>query len=170
MLREAAAAGWSVTFFPLHQLEVDWEIARKEIPWEIEIASDRGVPRLAEFLDERRGHYDVVVVSRPDNMAIVRSILRDRPHLLHGTRLIYDAEALFAARDILKARVEGRPLSTAEMEARTSAEVALADDADAIICVNESEANVFRARQHIPVHVLSFPAEADHRYAGLSGP
>ena len=168
MLREAAAAGWSVTFFPLHQLEVDWEIARKEIPWEIEIASDRAVPRLAEFLDERRGHYDVVIVSRPDNMAIVRSILRDRPHLLDGTRLIYDAEALFSARDILKASVEGRPLSTAEMEARTSAEVALADDADAIICVNESEANVFRARQHIPVHVLSFPAEQITGTPGLA--
>ena len=137
MLREAAAAGWSVTFFPLQQLEVDWEIARKEIPWEIEIASDRGLPRLAEFLDERRGHYDVVVVSRPGNMAIVRSILRDRPYLFHGTRLIYDAEALFAARDIIKARLAGRPLSTFEMEAHTSAEVALASDADAIICVNE---------------------------------
>ena len=117
------------------------------------------LPRLAEFLDERRGHYDVVIVSRPDNMAIVRSILRDRPHLLDGTRLIYDAEALFSARDIVKASVEGRPYAAADIEARTSAEVALADDADAIICVNEFEASVFRARQHIPVHVLSYPAK-----------
>ena len=46
MLVEAAAAGWSVTFFPLHQLEVDWEIARNEIPWEIEIVSDWGAASL----------------------------------------------------------------------------------------------------------------------------
>jgi GT2 family glycosyltransferase len=159
MLREAAAAGWSVTFFPLHQSEVDWEIARSEIPWEIEIASGRGVPGLAKFLDERRGYYDVVIVSRPDNMAIVRSTLRECPRLLDGTRLIYDAEALFSARDVIKASVQGRPLSPAEIEARTSVEVALADDADAIICVTEAEANIFRARHHIPVHVLSFPTE-----------
>ena len=147
---------------------MDWEIARSEVPWEIEIASDRRVPGLAKFLDERRGYYDVVIVSRPDNMAIVRSTLRDWPHLLDGTRLIYDAEALFSARDVVKASVEGRPLSAAEIEARTSVEVALADDADAVICVNESEANVFRARQHIPVHVLSFPAEQITGTPGLA--
>lgn len=159
MLCEAATAGWSVTFFPLHQLDVDWEVARGELPWEIEIVSNHAGPRLAEFFEERRGHYDVVIVSRPDNMALVRNTLRDRPHLLDGTRVVYDAEALFSARDIAKARVQGRPLSTAEIEAHTSAEVSLAQGVDAVVCVNEAEAKIFRARQSSPVHVLSYPAE-----------
>ncbi len=158
LLREAAAE-WSVTFFPLHQLDVDWDAARAEIPCEIEIASNRAVPRFAEFLEERRGHFDAIIVSRPDNMVVLRNTLRDRSHLLDGTRLIYDAEALFSARDVIRAAVEGRPLATAESEARINAEVSLADGADAIICVNEAEASIFRARQDSPVHVLSHPTE-----------
>jgi len=155
LLREAAAAHWAVTFFPLHQLEVDWQATRREIPPEIEVVAHQAVSRLAGFLEERRGYFDAIVVSRPDNMAIVRDTLRDRPHLLDGTRLIYDAEALFSAREVIRASVEGRPLAKAETEALISAEVSLADGADAVVCVNDAEAGIFRARQAAPVHVLS---------------
>jgi GT2 family glycosyltransferase/SAM-dependent methyltransferase len=156
ILREASA-NWAVTFYPLHQLEVDWGSARKEIPKEIEIISDMAVLRLAEFLETRRGFYDTIVVSRPDNMNIVRDVLRIRPHLIHGVRLVYDAEALFSARDIARSRFEGKPLSDGEIETLTSSEVALAGDADVITCVTEMEAEVFRSRQTKPVVVLSHP-------------
>ena len=41
LLYEAADAGWSVTFFPFHQLGVDWTVVRGEMPWDIEIISDQ---------------------------------------------------------------------------------------------------------------------------------
>jgi GT2 family glycosyltransferase/SAM-dependent methyltransferase len=159
MLREADAAGWSVTLFPLHQLHVDWEASRQELPWEIELVSEHAWPRFAEFMETRRGHYDVVLVSRPDNMSLVRKLLGDRPHVLNGTWLIYDAEALSAARDAAKANAEGAPLTPSDVEARIAGEVALGEQVDAIVCVNEAEAEVFRKRQSSPVYVLSHPAD-----------
>jgi GT2 family glycosyltransferase/SAM-dependent methyltransferase len=168
MLREAAAMGWSVTFFPLHQLAVDWEVARREVPWEVEIVSNRAVSQLAEFLEERQGHYDVVIISRPDNMALLQRVLGERPHLMDGARVIYDAEALFSARDVLKAKVVGSPLSDDEIERITSDEVALAKGADAVICVNDVEASVFRSRLNVPVHVISHPADPVSDRPGFS--
>ena len=157
LLVEAVAAGWSVSFFPLRAPNVDWAIVRPEIPWEIEILSSRGAPGVADLLEERRGYYDLVLVSRPDNMALLRAVLCERPHLMDGTRLVYDAEALFAARTIARAAFEGRPIPVGEAQRMEQEEVALADGADTIICVTEAEAKAFRLRQMGPVHVLSNP-------------
>jgi GT2 family glycosyltransferase/glycosyltransferase involved in cell wall biosynthesis len=159
VLQVAVSAGWAVTFYPLNQLEVDWEAARRDLPWEVEIVSNWSVLRLGEFLEQRRGHYDVVMVSRPDNMARVRQELRKRPYLLDGTRLVYDAEALFSSRELARARSEGKMLPEPEIEARFSAEVELTEGSSAIACVNEAEAEFFRARKAAPVYVLGHPAE-----------
>jgi glycosyltransferase involved in cell wall biosynthesis len=102
----------------------------------------------------RHGYYDTVMISRPENMMLVRSMLREHPDLFAGARVIYDSEALAATRDIAKAAVEGRPYPAAEAAALIAEELALADGADAIICVNEAEARIFRSRG-VPVHVLS---------------
>ena len=56
MLACAVAAGWSVGLFQLHRLDVDWDAARAEIPWEVEIIPDRGALGLADFLLERIGY------------------------------------------------------------------------------------------------------------------
>ena len=154
MVIAAAAEGWVITFFPLHRPHVDWEVARASLPWEVEIVAGRGAPALASFLEERRGYYDAILVRRPDNMALVRAVLRDRPHVFHGARLVYDAEALLAVREAVTAEVECAPFSEAETEAGFAGEIALAEGADAIVCVTESEAEAFRARQAAPVHVL----------------
>jgi Glycosyltransferase like family 2 len=53
MLIEAALAGWSVTLFPMHQIEVQWEKARAELPWEIEVISGRGATALASQFPPR---------------------------------------------------------------------------------------------------------------------
>jgi GT2 family glycosyltransferase/SAM-dependent methyltransferase len=154
LLKEAVAAEWSVAFFPIHRPNVDWDAARHDIPWEIEILSGRAVPGIAGLLEERLGYYDAVLISRPDNMELLRPILTDRPHLMGGTRLIYDAEALFANRTITEAAFEGRPMSARDAEQLVNVEIALAQSADAITCVTEAEAQVFRTRQLAPVYVL----------------
>jgi glycosyltransferase involved in cell wall biosynthesis len=136
---------------------VDWEIARIELSVEIEIASGRGPAGLGSFLEERHGYYDVLLISRPDNMTILIDACRGRSHVFDGCRLIYDAEALFCMRDMAKAALEGKPRP--DMEALISAEVHLAAGTDAVICVSQAEAEVFRTR--VPtttaVYTLSHP-------------
>ncbi len=157
LLAEAVSLGWSVTFFPLHRPHVNWQEARAELPWDIEVAADRGATELGSFLAERQGYYDVILVSRPDNMALANDAWRDRPHVIGGCHVVYDAEALFCTRSILQAAVEGLP--PPDTDALISAEVRLAYGADAIICVSQAEAEVFRSRVLTPVHVLSHPTD-----------
>ena len=160
MLRDAASLGWFVTFYPLHQLTFDWRAAREEIPWEIEVMSGWAAPRLAEFLEMRRGFYDAAIISRPNNMALFNQTVSDRKWVIDGVRLIYDAEALFSVREALQSELEGTPLDAADVEANISAEVSIADTADAIISVSTAEAEAFRGRQSTRVHVLGYPARA----------
>ncbi|GAB0114499.1 hypothetical protein AcidC75_20230 [Acidisoma sp. C75] len=156
MLAAAVRAGWAVTLFPLHMASVDWQAAWREVPRDVEIVSDHGetAEGFLSFLRERRGFYDTILISRPENMTLVRGYLAAEPDLLEGSRLIYDSEALAASRVIARAKFEGHPLPAAEAEAMITEELALARKADAILCVNEAEARRF-ARFGVPVHVLA---------------
>ena len=169
LLKEATKVGWSVSFFPLLRPTVDWPATWSELPREIEILSNRGASGLAEHLQERRGYYDAVLISRPDNMMTLRAILRKQPDLLGQAPLIYDAEALFAQRTVLQRAFEGRPCTPSEIEALVNNEVSLVSGADAIICVTEAEAKEFRTRQKVPVHVLSHPACPSLNAPGFAG-
>ena len=153
LLAAAVRLGWSVTLFPFHALEIDWDVVRPEIAAEVEIVSRHAAPRFADFMRFRRGYYNVVLVSRPDNMILLRSILSAHPDLLDGARVIYDSEALAATREITRATLAGSPYGAPAAGAMVAEELALAHDVDAIVCVNEAEAEAFR-RRGLPVHVL----------------
>jgi GT2 family glycosyltransferase len=157
LLAEATSLGWAVTFYPIHQPNVDWDVARAELSVEIEIAAGRGPAGLGAFLEERQGYYDVLLISRPDNIALLINAARDRSHVFDGCRVIYDAEALFCMRDMAKAAVEGLPRP--DMDALISTEVHLAAGTDAVICVTQAEADVFRSRMPAttPIYTLSHP-------------
>ena len=159
LLNEAVAAGWFVTLYPLRSDEIDWEAAYRELSAEIEICGGKCAAGLAEFLHERQGYYDVMLVSRPDNMALFQETTQQQPHLISGARLIYDAEALFAARTIAKAEVEGQPMSAGEADALIKREMALTAGVDAIVTVTIGEAQIFGARQKAPVYVLGYPVQ-----------
>jgi glycosyltransferase involved in cell wall biosynthesis len=119
----------------------------------------------------RQGYYDAILISRPENMMLLRGMLQDHPGLFAGARVIYDAEALAATRQIAKAALDGKPYSPAEAGALVAEELALAKGADAITCVNEAEARIFRSRG-VPVHVLSHAvtcAEAPPPWEGRFG-
>ena len=154
ILLEAVSLGWDVSFFPMHQTQVNWRATRAEFPREIEIISDRAHGGLIDFLEQRRGHYSVIFVSRPDNMQLFLTLVSKHPHLLHGTRLVYDAEALFANREIEKAAATGIELDEATAIALIDREVKLAASAAAVACVNENEAEAFRSRNIRPVLIL----------------
>lgn len=141
MIRVLVELGHAVTLYPLSVPDEGWESAYAEVPREVEIMLGHGEPRLARFLAERAGHYDVFVVSRPHNMA------RLLPHLPpRGRRpaIVYDAEAVFALREIGGRRVRGEAASPVEERAMVEEEMALSSEADVVLGVSEGECEAFR--------------------------
>ncbi|MBL0149850.1 MAG: glycosyltransferase [Ideonella sp.] len=153
------ADGHFVTHYPLQFPSERAEDVAKALPETVEVMLDMGLGRLAEFMAARRGCYDVVLVSRPHNMDVVRSLLKQNPGAWVGVRIAYDAEALFSLRDIAKAAVLGAPMSPNEQRRRIAAEMALAEGAHAIVTVTEAEAAHYRAAGHADVQVVGHTIE-----------
>ncbi|MGC2857433.1 tetratricopeptide repeat protein [Novispirillum sp. DQ9] len=148
-------AGCHVTFFPLWTPETSWDEVYATLPAEVEVMLGHHASTLEWFLDQRRGLYDVMVVSRPPNMAFVAEIRDRRPELFAGARVVYDAEALFALREIGEAATKGTPLPRAEARRRLRTELDLAAQAECVLAVSEREARLFTAGGARTVHVLS---------------
>ncbi|RZJ07958.1 MAG: glycosyltransferase, partial [Haliea sp.] len=149
-----ALEGWPVTLFPLWTLFDDWRAVYTSLPSSVEVAMGHGLVGLEKFLEGRRGVYDVLVVSRPPNLQAIQPLRLRRPELFAGMRLVYDAEALFALREIAMAGVQGRPLSHAAAHDRVSAEIALAADASDVLVVSRRDARYFETAGH-RTHILS---------------
>ena len=113
-----------------------------------------GDPALEQFLVERSDHYDLVIVSRPHNMAALGEILQTKPGLLGHARLIYDAEALFSPREALRLALSGKPMPAQDSAKALADELALARPAHGIFAVNELDAEQFRLAGHHHVRVL----------------
>lgn len=143
LVHAVLAAGADVTLFPMQRSEESWRRIREAVPPEVEVLADRGLAQLPNLLAERRGHYDAVLVSRPHNMKELRAALARDPGLLGGAALIYDAEAVFAAREVLQRRLAGEVVDAAEAERLIAAEIQLAAGADAVITVSAAEKALF---------------------------
>lgn len=145
---------WPVTFFPLWTLYDDWYAVYASIPRSVEVALGCGLAGLESFLERRLGVYDVLMVSRPTNLEAISPLRKRRPDLFDGMRLVYDAEALFALREIAMAGVQGHPLSRLATQARVDAEIALAAGASDVFVVSQRDARYFEVTGH-RVEVLS---------------
>lgn len=166
-----ALRDWPVTLFPLWEPHDHWRAVRASVPGTVEVALGHGMGGLEAFLERRRGVYDVLLVSRPPNLEALRPLRERRPDLFAGMRLVYDAEALFALREIAMAGVQGRPLPAAAAKARLRAELALADGASDVLVVSERDARHFEAagyRTHILSHGIAVRRDAPGP-AGRSG-
>jgi len=94
-----------------------------------------------ELLRSRSGYYDIVIVSRPHNGRRILSLMR---RYFPSAPIIYDAEALFCMRDILKAQVEGRSLSEIDKTRMLREELDLMKEADIVMAVSEREGEIMR--------------------------
>src|SRR6185436_16734785 len=150
-----------VTFYPLKAFDEPWSTAYSDTPPEVELILNFGPDRLEEFLMQRREYYETILVSRPHNMEVLLPILKKRPELFEGVNVIYDAEALFANRDISLRRLAGSPMSESEAASVIRAEIELTRAADVVVCVSEPERDLF-ARNGIPrTHVLGHAIQAE---------
>ena len=155
-IRELSA---HVTFFPTTSPDEAWSEVYSDVPRDVEVMTGFGHAGLADFLRMRAGYYDTVVVSRPHNMAFLQQAVARHPDLLAGARLVYDAEALFASRELHRATLQGETSRREELEAEVKAELALTRGADTVVTVSAAEAEAFREagcpRVHVLPHVLS---------------
>ncbi len=102
---------------------------------------------LAGFLSSRLSadrQGPLVVVSRPHNMRYLQSAIGGDPSRL-PVPCIYDAEAIFAERDIGERRLAGDPMTEIEARQLIEQELALARGASAVLAVSESDRDRFVA-------------------------
>jgi GT2 family glycosyltransferase len=138
-----------------------------------------GASGLRPFLAARRGA-DLIVVSRPHNMQYVKAAAgADLAGL--GAPCIYDAEAIFAARDFGRRALAGAPPADAERRAAVEAELGLARGCSAVLVVSAEEQNLFAAATASPIFIVDHavdtaatPATAEERrtllFVGAFGP
>jgi len=144
----------SLSFYPLQFPFEDWDETYRTLPANVEVLLNRGRPGLAGLLNERAGFYRHVMVSRPTNMALFNEALDSLPEKAKQLEIIYDAEAVFANRELLRRELHGEHIRAEEKRRVISAELDLAREASKVITVSSAEAELFRERGHERVFVL----------------
>jgi GT2 family glycosyltransferase/glycosyltransferase involved in cell wall biosynthesis len=138
MLELMCELGYVITFVPLTIRTQHQPAARCLEQLGIEVFSgDDFVPE--DLLHDRRGYYDIVVISRPHNGAKYLGLAQEH---FPNARIVYDAEAVFSVREFLRAEVEGRALSEAQKRAMLRQELDIVKSADVIVTVSERERDV----------------------------
>ncbi|WP_218510138.1 glycosyltransferase [Variovorax sp. dw_308] len=147
LLRAMVDAGTQVTLFPMFRWDENWAGIRQSLPSSIEVMKGCSADDLSGFLAQRDGHYDAIFVCRPHNM---RAFLRASAAAASSSQtkpyLIYDAEALFANREIVQMKLAGHGLSPAQVSLMIAEEVELTRPADLIVSVSQEEKDQFESQ------------------------
>ena len=149
----------NVTFYPLHFPHDDWDEVYRTLPENIEVLLNRGRSGLAQLLAERAGFYQYAMVSRPTNMAFFNQVLESLPREAKRFDIVYDAEAVFAGRELLWRELQGESVAEDEKRRVIAEELELAAEAAAVLTVSNAEAELFRERGHDRVLVLGHGME-----------
>jgi glycosyltransferase involved in cell wall biosynthesis len=155
MLKALPALNGRVTFYPLQFPAAPWPAVFAAGFQDVEIARELGRPGLADFLRARRDDCDVIIVSRPHNMATFNQAMAQLGAEAPRATLVYDAEALYASRDVLRRVALGEPADAAEAEAAMRDELHLAASAQVVLTVSPAEAARFQSAGCRRVEVLS---------------
>lgn len=159
-----------ITLFPLKKDEVDtslWSESARLIQFKgIEVV--QGPVSIAEFLRQRSGCYDLVIVSRMSAMRRVFVLLKS---LLPEAKIIFDSEALDFERQILKIKYEtGVELSELEVKKLKNEELSIHEICDYSLFISEREKSVMCNDSHSLIHksdVLSHWVEPSKSVIGF---
>lgn len=144
LVRGLIQCGCFVTHYPLIVHTEPWEGVYTDFPREVEVMMSWSESNLERFLTERRGYYDTMLISRPLNMEVMDPLMEKRPELFEGIDILYDAEAIFAFRELRKRRVLGATQSPDQEKELLDREIKLARFAKTVICVSEEECSHFK--------------------------
>ena len=145
LIRTLDEIGHFVTFYPVTMPHEDWSEIYDDIPRTVEVIIGWGAARLRDFMKEREGHYDQIIVSRPHNMKTFRSELWKDGVWDTSARVIYDAEAIFSFREAEQRRLSGEPLSEDDVARLLSEEMGLTEGVHAVFSVTDQERDYFRS-------------------------
>lgn len=136
------AEQYSVTLMPLNfPDEETWDNMYSDIPKRIEIIKGCGRVGFIKFLTERKNYFNLIFISRPHNMEFFIDVRWRIYGMQNHPPIIYDAEAVFAARDAIKNQVLGGVWSDATLAIKK--EIALVRNATRVIAVSEQERHIF---------------------------
>ncbi|MBT3530306.1 MAG: glycosyltransferase [Gammaproteobacteria bacterium] len=154
ILKELSQLPLNISFYPLQFPNDDWSSLYGAVPKSVEVILDRGRAGLADFLLEREGFYDFMMVSRIHNMEFVDELLEQHPNILGEARLFYDAEAVSSPREVLKRRLLGEEVTKFEAESLIEREIGFSSDAEKIVVVSDNEAELYRQHDYQNTVVL----------------
>ena len=140
ILETLVKLGFQVTFLALNDLsDTDAESLIRAFP-NIKAAKRILTTELSDFIRTNGSQFSHIFVSRPTNMEILQTIRAASPSLFRSIKIIYDAEAVFALRDIGRRIVLDRiEFSQDQIDQIVQIEVGLARFADYILTVSDSE-------------------------------
>ena len=161
ILQALRKQGFFVTFFTMDPaaLNEDWSIVYSDFPKDVEVINEMGPQLLEAFLRHRSDYYETIIVSRPHNMNYLVPILKTHPEWFQKLSLIYDAEALFAPREIAMRELQGEVLTLEDHEKVYETEIALAREADIVMAVSEMDRKAFLSHGIQRVHALGHTLE-----------
>jgi len=145
LVRTLEELGNFVTFYPVTIPHEDWLEVYEDIPRTVEVIAGWGIARLREFIRQREGFYDHIVVSRPHNMQTFRTAMWNNGSWSTSARVIYDAEAIFSFREAEQRRLAGEEVGEDEVARLLSEEMALTKGVHAVFSVTDKERDHFRA-------------------------
>lgn len=107
---------------------------------------------LRGFLQERSGYYDLIWVCRPHNLADLNSCISAGDK---RCKVVYDAEAIFAVRDINKAEMSGVPLTERQKRTMLAKEIGRMAGADVVLTVSDIERRIVEDHSSKSVRIVS---------------
>lgn len=157
-------SGWPRAYGILHSLSKNFKITvfpkqdtKQRQPWTLELQK-MGVECIydgrsfEDFSISRKDHYDIIFVSRPHNLEQILPCIKDH---FSNSQIVYDAEALFYAREKIKRNLRNINEDENYLESVIK-EITLFDHAQLIMLVSEGEARIVRhERAAMGLHELN---------------
>ena len=154
LLFELSKMDLNISFYPLLFPQEKWDDVYKIVPNTIEVILESGLEELQSFLQARKGFYQHVVVSRVHNMEFFNHCLSLDPDLLGDAKIIYDAEAVSAPREILRMDFLGNAMSAEDQAELIDKELRQSKLAKKIVAVSNNEAEIFKRHGYSNTVVL----------------
>ena len=146
--------GYSLTFVALNESGLAQNVGLSP---ELEYVALKRQMALLEFLAMRGGSFGTIIISRPHNMVEFLAIKERYPICAQNCLVIYDAEAIFALREIGQRKVLKQiSFTTDEVEQIVSTEILKVQNADQIWVTSQAEQEEFIRRGIECVHVIGY--------------
>lgn len=167
-VHEISELNVNLTFYPLQNSFDEWENTYGSLPKNVEVILYRGREWLKAFLESRMNFYDFIVVSRVHNMEYFKKLTQSDPGLISGCRVIYDAEAISATREIMRLELTGTPLSAHKKSEMIMNEISFAENVHKTIAVSKAEAELYKKHGLKNISILGhtmLPSPTPARFA-----